>query len=389
MKKIAIRILVPLLVFIGCTLFFNLLMNHGETLDTADMKAASLPIMYMEVEGIQVNRMVGTKEQILDLTDRDSLTPVNMDHKLTLILDKRGNVITDITYTVMSVDRSSVNENAVLKNFDIETEQIKATITLEQPLLMHQEYLLEFGVRLKDGSVYYYTTRIIQRNEIDLSKYLEFVTNFADKCLDKEQAGSLSSFVESSVGASNNSFYNVDIHSSLDQITWGKLNPSMVTKAIPQIREMNAVTLSVTQEYLIKAMNDEGQTEYYTVSEFYRMRKGAERIVLLDFERSAEQLFDPQLPVLTSSGISLGINGLNVEYQTNVARDIAAFIVNGDLWSYNRSAGKCTSIYTFRSEVGAEPDIREIYQKHNTQIVRVDEFGDIVFIVYGYMNHKQ
>ena len=52
-------------------------------------------------------------------------------------------------------------------------------------------------------------------------------------------------------------------------------------------------------------------------------------------------------------------------------------------WSYNRSANKTTQIFSFR---GGDLDERENLQEHGIKIVRVEESGDIDFVVYGYMN---
>ena len=60
-----------------------------------------------------------------------------------------------------------------------------------------------------------------------------------------------------------------------------------------------------------------------------------------------------------------------------------AFVQEGELWSYNRSANKTTQIFSFR---GGDLDERENLQEHGVKIVRVEESGDIDFVVYGYMN---
>ena len=60
-----------------------------------------------------------------------------------------------------------------------------------------------------------------------------------------------------------------------------------------------------------------------------------------------------------------------------------AFVQEGELWSYNRSANKTTRIFSFRN---GTLDVRENLQQHGIKIVRVEESGDIDFVVYGYMS---
>ena len=200
----------------------------------------------------------------------------------------------------------------------------------------------------------------------------------------KRQAEALVPQLEPDETGDNSSFLNVNIHSSLDQISWGSLAPTIVQQPVQQIKEANETTTSIKQEYMISAQDENGQTEYYTVSEFYRMRESDGEIILLDFERSAQQIFDPELGVLTKSGINLGVTGEDTKYVTNTAGDIVAFVVNGDLWCYNRSANKTIRVFSFR-ENGSMDD-REQHGEHDVNIVRVDDAGDVTFVVYGYMN---
>ena len=153
------------------------------------------------------------------------------------------------------------------------------------------------------------------------------------------------------------------------------------------VKEINETTTSISQEYVISAKDTDGNIEYYSVKEFYRMRYAQSRVRLLDFERSATQIFDADLPVLTSTGISLGVVGRDVQYLSNQSADIVAFVVDGDLWSYNRSANKCTKIFGFRNT--DEIDERSEHTEHDIKIVRVSETGDISFVVYGYMNSDE
>lgn len=50
------------------------------------------------------------------------------------------------------------------------------------------------------------------------------------------------------------------------------------------------------------------------------------RIYLLDFQRSANQVFDGTLPVYEDDGIILGVRDKNVEYMMNDAATVIAFV---------------------------------------------------------------
>ena len=384
MNKRAARILILFLVFAASVGVFTHLMSHETTENATDLDAASLPVLYMKTADTTVNRMYGYRQEMNGVTTRENLTPLPMDRSLTLEIDAKGQKIKNVTYTVESTDGGALIENSVLKSFDEDGSYLKADFQLETAILMNQEYTLKLEVAYGNGQSAWYYTRIVQRNGVEVGDYLAYTQMFAQTCLDKTQAEALVPQLEPDETGDNSSFLNVNIHSSLDQISWGSLAPTIIQQPVQQIKEANETTTSITQEYMISAQDENGQTEYYTVSEFYRMRESDGEIILLDFERSAQQIFDPELGVLTKSGINLGVTGEDTKYVTNTAGDIVAFVVNGDLWCYNRSANKTIRVFSFR-ENGSMDD-REQHGEHDVNIVRVDDAGDVTFVVYGYMN---
>ena len=384
MNKRAARILILFLVFAASVGVFTHLMSHETTENATDLDAASLPVLYMKTADTTVNRMYGYRQEMNGVTTRENLTPLPTDRSLTLEIDAKGQKIKNVTYTVESTDGGALIENSVLKSFDEDGSYLKADFQLETAILMNQEYTLKLEVAYGNGQSAWYYTRIVQRNGVEVGDYLAYTQMFAQTCLDKTQAEALVPQLEPDETGDNSSFLNVNIHSSLDQISWGSLAPTIVQQPVQQIKEANETTTSIKQEYMISAEDENGQTEYYTVSEFYRMRESDGEIILLDFERSAQQIFDPELGVLTKSGINLGVTGEDTEYVTNTAGDIVAFVVNGDLWCYNRSANKTIRVFSFREN--GSMDEREQHGEHDVNIVRVDDAGDVTFVVYGYMN---
>ena len=388
MKKGVIKFFVLLAIFVLSVAGFSFFLNREKTENTRDFETPTLPVAFIRIGDISVNRMFGYLQEMDGTTMRDSLTPLNTDRELTLQINPYGRKINSITYEVTSVDKSELVENAKIKSLEDNGSLKEARFQLETPILMNQEYLLRFSVDIEgmDQPVYFYT-RIVQRSGIHVDMYLEFVKNFYENCLNKETASDLAAYLEPDDTASNSSFNKVTIHSSLDQISWGNMAPVLEKQAVPVAKEINETTTSISQEYVISAKDTDGNIEYYSVKEFYRMRYAQSRVRLLDFERSATQIFDADLPVLTSTGISLGVVGRDVQYLSNQSADIVAFVVDGDLWSYNRSANKCTKIFGFRNT--DEIDERSEHTEHDIKIVRVSETGDISFVVYGYMNSDE
>ena len=137
-------------------------------------------------------------------------------------------------------------------------------------------------------------------------------------------------------------------------------------------------------EYIMSSVGESGNSEYYNVEEYYRVRVGAEKIYLLSFERTMEEIFRGEGDQISKDMIDLGIRSENVSYKTNETGNVICFVQQGELWSYNQIENNLTRVFSFRSQEGM--DIRENYQEHDIRILRVDEGGSLDFVVYGYMN---
>lgn len=384
MKKIAIKIGVLSAVFVLTVFLTALLMNSESTDNMGELDEPVLPVVMAEIDGNLVNPMFGYRQQMQVDFCRESLTPVDTTRKIKIAVKSFDQKIQGLSYEIQTSDGSEIIENQVIKKLTKSDGYLKATLELKsEKMLMNQEYSLKIQLDLESGPVYYYT-RVIQRSGLNTSRYVEFVQGFYQKCLNKDTASELADYIEPDNSASSNNFTNVTINSTLDCITWGSLSPQMVRTGVPVIREMNETTGSVTLNYQISAKNTDGGTELYEVSDFYRMRYTQERVMLLDFQRSAQQVFDPTLSVANAQGLNLGVVSKNLEYVTNPSADIVTFVQTGDLWSYSQSASKATRIFSFRRDKNS--DERDDNQQHDMQVLQVDESGDMDFVVYGYMN---
>lgn len=387
MRKLLIKFLVLFVAFLASVLIFSSVFNRRETVNTSDLEPASLPVLYMATGGMTINPMQGYTVKMQEKTMRDNVTPISTSRDLTLVVEPKESTVESVSFTVTTPDGAAVVEERKLSLNEGEDGMIAMDFQLENPILMNQEYLLHFTVTLAGGQKVYYYTRVLQRAGLNTGQYLEFVTNFYEKCMNKEAAIELSTYLESTEGVGDGDLAKVDIHSSFDRVTWGDLNPQIARKAYPNIKEINETTCSVTQDYVISSLDDEGQTEYYRVHEFYRMRYYSSRVRLLNFERETEMIYDSSLASLSSSGVSLGITPVGETIVTDENVDVAAFQQSGELFTFNRSSSKISRIFSFRTD--GELDMRELGNRHKIKVIRVTEGGDVDFLVYGYMSNDR
>ena len=384
MKNFFKRFLVLLVVFILGVAGTAFLMNNETTDDRSDMNDAVLPEVMVQFGDVLTNRMYGYRQPMEADFVRDSVTPLDTTKKLTLVVNPYVTKVRNLSYEIRTSDGSKVMENRTIKSLETGSDgYLRTEIEISSGLLMNQEYSLQITLSTNHGDAYYYT-RVVSRSATYTEQYAKFADDFVQMSLDKTQADNLAAYLETSDSASSRNFAGLNINSPLADISWGNLNPQLSKAGIPVIKEINETTASISIEYELSAQNENGNTEYYLVTDFYRMRYDETRIRLLDFKRSASEIFDPSLSVISNSGLLLGVRSKDVDYLTNEDGSVTAFTQNGDLWSYVPDTGKFVEIFTFRRDT--ESDFRDARVEHDIKLLSVENNGDVDFMVYGYMN---
>ena len=383
-KKI-LRVIVFLAVFVGSVVIFSRLMNSEVTESASDLSDPTLPLMCLDINGAKADRLYGYRQEMDASAMREAIIPVTAERTLTVSYKDFGNAIRSVAYEITAPDTKEVVANAKIGNFKADGDYMTASFTLSAPLLMNREYPVRFTLETKSGNVYYYA-RLLQRSTSYAEEYVRFVYDFYETCLNKNGANGLNIYLETDNTVSRDTFTDISLKSSLDQVTWGSLDPKILRKAVPTIREFNNTTCGLTTDYLISATGEEGETEVYHVTEYYRLRHDTDRMRLLDFERHAEEVFDPAArTVLTTNGLKLGVTTSDVYYQADDSAGILAFVQDDELWLYNSSAQKMTRVFSFHKST-ADGDERYDHDDYEIKIIRVTAGGDIDFLVSGYMN---
>ena len=384
MRRFITKSLILIAVFIASVAIFYAFMNTSDTQSTKGMDEPSLPLLYMKYDDKNINRMYGYTEEIDEETLRNCVTLLPVDRTLTVSIDTFGNSIEDISYAVTSFDDGSIVENGRIKSLETSGQTVSGTFRLDTPVTMGREYMLRFAVNAAgfDEPVYYYT-RLVQRNGQNLNWYLDFTDAFYTNCISGNLTAEMKKQLEPLDEEKNFSLHTVNIHSDPEMIIWGDLNPTLVKKAVPTLLEINETTVSVELMYIISSKSEDDETEYYRVKEFYRMRKNQDEVVLLDFEREAEQFFDGSRSVLGDNTLSLGIDGKDIRYVSNDSGDIIAFAKAGEIWEYDRGTNKVSRVFSYRGS--GSFDDRAVNSDYSLSISSVAADGTVTFIVSGYM----
>lgn len=383
MKRILINVFTVTVVFILTILITSAIVNQDYQDLTTELSTATYPVVTVDYNGIEINRMYGYTDE-MDLSYmRDSITPLLEGRKIHVIIDTYGSSVDGIDFEIRTVDGNRLVESTSVDEYSYNGGNVEATLTLKDLIDINEEYeLIIILTTTNDKKIRYYS-RVINTNGYYIYDKLEYVSEFSRKTFDKEEALDLKLYLESNSKADNTNHGYVDIHSSFDQITWGELNPSRVSKPIITIKELSPLTGSFIIDYFVSVNNEEKQ-DYYRVCEFYRIRYGKERIYLLDYERTMNQIFEDVKSSYSEDKILLGILSDEIStYESDDGNNIV-FIDDGRLFEYNIVENKIAFLFGFYDIYTT--DARMLNDDHKIKIMNVDEAGNVMFIVYGYMN---
>lgn len=376
MKKRLIDASILVVIFIIAVIVFSYLTNRGNNNITADIGKAELPLISFTFEGYPVNTLSGYSNEMDSASMRDSITPVN-GGQLEMNLQAYGNSIDSIHYAVYSIDgKEKLSENTITDAAE------KTTLTFDETQLLEERQLI-VTLRMDKKEVYYYT-RLIVPKDFYMADCLNYIMNFHQNTLAKAEGVGIGTAIEPTDKGDNTTFQHVTINSNYDHVTWGNLAPAVAGSTRLKIVEANTTYTSAVLEYEAICNGEENEKDLYRIQEFYRVRMNGGKMYLLDYDRTMEQVFDPQKNILNEKGIVLGIAPYDLAYMVNDDGTIVSFIQANELWIYNKNTDELSLVFSFMDS--ESEDVRNLLSNHTIKLLAMDKEGNTSFAVYGYMN---
>lgn len=380
MKNVIGKLAACIVVFIITLFVSSGIYNKGNEEQTTSMGQASLPLVHITTQGIAYNYLHGLKQEMDGSFFRDTITPLGEGRALSFVVDKYGNTISEISFEVRSIDGTRLVERTQVTDYEDKGDRIQANVTIKDLIEAGVEYNWILMLKIGDETVRYYT-RIIDGGGYHTYEKLNFVRDFHEKTFDKERAKDLVTYMESNARGDNTTLSLVDIHCSLNQVTWAQLNVSEITTPQIVISEIEPQTASIRMNYRVQTLEGRKRDEYNVV-EFFRIRYTPDRTYLLDYERTMNQIFDPEADVYGGSKIMLGIRDSQVQMMESDGGSNLAFVNENQLFCYHAADKKMAYLFSFYDG----DDARANYDNHDIKILNVDETENVRFMVYGYMN---
>lgn len=384
MKKFYVRMAVFFITLILTVILTGRLLNRDQNNMTMEMSGATLPLVTMLCGETGYNRLHGYTEAMEVSAQREHLTVLGEQRDARMLVETFGRQVTSALVEVRSVDGERLVENIPITDLQENDGRIQVDIALKDLVQRREEYMLVLLLELDDWQQVWYYTRAIWYPEAHLSEALDFVLDFHNRLYSREAAKELTKYLETnSKLEDNSSFHKVNIHSSFKQVTWGDMKIREVQAPEVTVSELGDRSTQILLDYRVVSEGENRQTEY-RMQEYFRVRYTADRMYLLDYERTMTQI-PREENLYAGDKILLGIGDEKVSMMENAGGNVLAFCQADRLFSYHITDKKLALIFGFYDGEQNKDD-RCAYDRHDIRILQVDDAGNVFFAVYGYMN---
>ncbi len=388
-KNIILRVIVFLLTATVTAFFVNKLNNLGIDKVSKEMGEPTLPVVYCELEGEVVNRMFGYTQTMSTSLMRDGVMPLNNNHGVMLLVDDPYNFGKKYSYELRSIAGDSLVEEGELELGSPYGVYKQCSVVFRMDLRKNQEYVLVFIVEGKDGRTARYYTRVVDLEKNKAHKIVQYAKAFHKTAINKTSSAVSNNIVYDALQYTGFDYYDdlshVDIAASYKLMTFGELKPKAITEVAATVTELDKDYTVVHLQYVVEAESG-GAIHYYNVDEYYSAvyDESTGNVVLLDYHRYMESLFDTEYIYKDSNSLAFGVTSdEDIEYVTAEDNEKLAFVREGELWYYDYATTSVTNVFSFNQ--GDYTDYRSMNQKMDINIVSMDDDGEIYFVVYGYM----
>lgn len=381
MKERTIRIAVLSVVFVLAIILFSFWTNQGSADMTADLGAATLPTVSFQVLGREANVLVGHKREMNFTSVRDTISVYDESDKLEMSIRHNADSVNSISYEIYSLDGEEK-----LYQETIDKAKEKVNLKMGANLAEGQEGVLKITLHQGETPIYYYT-RVIKEQDYHVKECVKYIEELHTNILTKQNEDAVKKVMESNSEGDNTTLQHVTIHSDLQHIMWGSLKPKIINDVQYEIKEVKAAYTSVLLKYQVVCAGDNNEEERYNVKEFFKVAYGSERVYLLEYDRSMEEIFDTSNVTLSSKGVLLGIAKEDTPYKANTDGTIVSFVHANELWNYQRNEDAFSLVFSFAS--AEKHDERNMTDNHSIKLLSMEDNGNMTFSVSGYMNRGE
>ncbi|MBP5250349.1 MAG: hypothetical protein J6Z46_10135 [Lachnospiraceae bacterium] len=386
--KYFVKICWFIVLFAGSVFFFGNKMVErlsDEYVSTTKAGTSELPVISLRSDGVTVNSLYGYAAELDPLIVRENFVTLESDNVIDLLINERATDVRKLLYEVFDTETGEKLTDGQISAFDYTDKTKNARLKLDLETQQGREYSAEVTLITSESKRVHYYFRFKQYDEAYFAEKVAYMLEFSKACRDKN-IDYVIPFLESTYRGEGTDYAHVDIKDSYQMVCWGKLEPEVVGDIKVTINEIYKYIAVGTLKYTVQMETASGDEEY-VITERFRISLGGDYVYLLNYERDMNAVFDPKLISLSQAQLKLGITP---DTQPDMAwtkdNSMFCFVRNNTVWYYNIPENTLFSVYSMNTGY-VWPS--EVCPEHDLRILRMDDNGDVTFMVSGYMNNGE
>ena len=347
--------------------------------EAADVRIPGVSFWFL---GREMNELRGYTDDEREYTGRTDLTILPEDRQLAVLIEPEGEVITGLRYEIRDLSGERLVERTEVSELSDDGGRLRAILPIQNLIQKDEEYNMTLMLSANDGKEYSYYTRILLPSSPYTEEMLALAEEFSEKTFNQQQARDLTTYLEVDANEDNSTLGYVTLKNNFDMLTWHATGMQMVGEASMHLRELRGDTGVVVRTYTTRCETERGEC-FFDVKESFTMRRGAERIFMMDFTRRTNQIFSGDPSMFTDTRIMLGItDGEGLQSVEEESGRMKAFVTAGEVWLHDTESGITTEVYTARE---SDDDPGRLAGAEKARILAVSETGEMYFLVSGYL----
>lgn len=194
-RNTVLHVLFLIILFIAAMMFFSRMINRTESEDAGEMAQSSFPLIYMQRDNTNFNCLHGYARQMDPSYMNGTVTPLEEDRSIVIAIETFSASIDGISYEVITSDGREILENTQVVKTDKDADTVKAVLKLQDKMRMNTVYVLQICLNSGGRDIYYYT-HVYLADGLHTDDYLNFVSGFYEKTVNRTDLTSVGAAVE-------------------------------------------------------------------------------------------------------------------------------------------------------------------------------------------------
>ena len=348
---------------------------------------SSFPILYQVRNDKKINEMRGFVHERYNIVSNDTITILNRDRKLNLLIKNNGNRFNTLNYEVRDRTGNRLLERTRLEiyesNKDTKNDETNVTLNIQNLILPNTTYLLTIKLNIKNKVIYYFTN-IISRTSTDIDDAIFQVTDFTDRTFRPASASEVVKYLETSINRDLKEMYNVTLQQSFEQLTFANTGMQRISEYYYSIYQAQEFSYNIAVRYLTESTKTEHRSLFINRDE-YVLRWDGTRWYYMKLNRHTEELLDLQNEPFNKENnrFYLGVTNPNnlVKIESENKR-FFAFCKQNEVYVYDNDTKTMTSVFAHR--ITDKNSFEKVSSNYDIKLMNIDNNGNVVYIIYGY-----